>query len=62
MLINTRLLRELHTDYKNYSSSSPNFVSLSEVELAIIGMSDSGFRGITYDARPRELTWKIIQQ
>jgi virginiamycin B lyase len=42
----------LNADYKNYSFSSPNFVSLSEVELAIIGMSDSGLIGISYDAQP----------
>jgi virginiamycin B lyase len=44
----------LNAGDKNYSSS-PNFVSLSEVELAIIGMSDSGLRGITYDAQPQRV-------
>jgi virginiamycin B lyase len=45
----------LNADDKNYSFSSPNFVSLTEVELAIIGMSDSGLRGITYDAQPQRV-------
>jgi hypothetical protein len=43
----------LNTDDKNYSSS--NSVSLSEVELAIVGMSDSGLRGITYDPQPQRV-------
>jgi streptogramin lyase len=42
----------------NYSSSmvtpSPA-VSLSEVELAVIGMTDLGLKGITYDAQPQRL-------
>jgi hypothetical protein len=45
----------LNTNDKNYSFSSPNSVSLSEVELAIVGMSDSGLRGITYDAQPQRV-------
>jgi streptogramin lyase len=46
----------LNTDDKNYSFSSPHYsVSLSEVELAIVGMSDSGLRGITYDAQPQRV-------
>jgi virginiamycin B lyase len=45
----------LNADDKNYSFSSPNSVSLSEVELAIVGMSDSGLRGITYDAQPQRV-------
>jgi hypothetical protein len=45
----------LNLDDKNYSFSSPNSVSLSEVELAIVGMSDSGLRGITYDAQPQRV-------
>jgi virginiamycin B lyase len=45
----------LNADDKNHSFSSPNFVSLTEVELAIIGMSDSGLRGITYDAQPQRV-------
>jgi virginiamycin B lyase len=42
-------------DDKNYSFSSPNSVSLSEVELAIVGMSDSGLGGITYNAQPQRV-------
>jgi virginiamycin B lyase len=42
----------------NYSSSivttSPA-VSLGEVELAVIGMTDLGLKGITYDAQPQRL-------
>jgi streptogramin lyase len=42
----------------NYSSSivtpSPA-VSLSEVELAVVGMTDSGLKGITYDAQLQRL-------
>jgi streptogramin lyase len=42
----------------NYSSSivipSPA-VSLNEVELAVIGMTDLGLKGITYDAQPQRL-------
>jgi streptogramin lyase len=45
----------LNTDNKNYSFTSSSSVSLSEVELAIIGMSDSGLRGITYDAQPQRV-------
>jgi DNA-binding beta-propeller fold protein YncE len=45
----------LNLDDKNYSFSSPNSVSLSEVELAIVGMSDSGLREITYDAQPQRV-------
>jgi streptogramin lyase len=42
----------------NYSSSTvaPSLaVSLGEVELAVIGMTDSGLKGITYDAQPQRL-------
>jgi virginiamycin B lyase len=42
----------------NYSSSivTPTLaVSLSEVELAVIGMTASGLKGITYDAKPQRL-------
>jgi DNA-binding beta-propeller fold protein YncE len=44
----------LNADDKNYSFSS-NSVSLSEVELAIVGMSDSGLRWITYDTQPQRV-------
>jgi streptogramin lyase len=33
----------------------PPAVSLSEVELAVIGMTDLGLKGITYDAQPQRL-------
>jgi streptogramin lyase len=46
----------LHTD-KNASpsSSSPASLSLSEVEIAVIGMSDSGLKGVTYTANPQRI-------
>ncbi|MFL6322479.1 MAG: hypothetical protein ACJ72Q_18655, partial [Nitrososphaeraceae archaeon] len=43
----------LNTD-KN-ASTSPAFLSLSEVEIAVIGMSDSGLRGVTYTANPQRI-------
>jgi hypothetical protein len=42
----------------NYSSSMVTLspaVSLGEVELAVIGMTDLGLKGITYDAQPQRL-------
>lgn len=39
----------------NIISSSTSPLSLTEVELAIIGMTDSGLSGITYDARPQRI-------
>jgi streptogramin lyase len=45
---------------ENNTYSSPTVapspaVSLREVELAVIGMTDSGLKGITYDAQPQRL-------
>jgi hypothetical protein len=42
----------------NYSSSfvtSSPAVALTEVELSAIGMTDSGLKGITYDAEPQRI-------
>jgi virginiamycin B lyase len=39
---------------KNASTSATS-LSLSEVEIAVIGMSDSGLRGITYTAYPQRI-------
>ncbi|HJT46965.1 MAG TPA: hypothetical protein VJ729_02195, partial [Nitrososphaeraceae archaeon] len=44
----------LNTDDKN-ASTSPASLSLSEVEIAVIGMSDSGLRGVTYIANPQRI-------
>jgi virginiamycin B lyase len=44
----------LNTDNKN-ASTSPAFLSLSEVEIAVIGMSDSGLRGVTYTTNPQRI-------
>jgi len=42
----------------NHSSSivtPPPAVTLGEVELAVVGMTDLGLKGITYDAQPQRL-------
>jgi hypothetical protein len=39
---------------KNNYTSSPA-VSLSEVEFSVIGMTDRGLKGITYDAQPQRI-------
>jgi virginiamycin B lyase len=39
---------------KNNYTSSPA-VSLSEVEFSVIGMTDQGLKGITYDAQPQRI-------
>jgi virginiamycin B lyase len=44
----------LNTD-NNASTSPASVLSLSEVEIAVIGMSDSGLRGITYTATPQRI-------
>ncbi|HJT47876.1 MAG TPA: hypothetical protein VJ729_06800, partial [Nitrososphaeraceae archaeon] len=44
----------LNTGDKN-ASTSPASLSLSEVEIAVIGMSDSGLRGVTYTANPQRI-------
>jgi streptogramin lyase len=44
----------LNTDDKNASTSATS-LSLSEVEIAVIGMSDSGLRGVTYTANPQRI-------
>ena len=45
------------TEMNNYSSSAPTAspVSLKEVELSVIGMTDSGLKGITYEAQPQRI-------
>jgi len=42
-------------DTAKNSSASPALLSLSEVEIAVIGMSDSGLRGVTYTANPQRI-------
>jgi hypothetical protein len=38
------------------ASSSPSFpLSLTEVEIAVIGMSDSGLKGVSYTAKPQRI-------
>jgi streptogramin lyase len=45
----------LNANKKN-ASSSPSFpLSLTEVELAVIGMSDSGLKGVSYAAKPQRI-------
>jgi hypothetical protein len=39
----------------SFSSSSPAAVSLTEVELSVIGMTDSGLKSITYEAQPQRI-------
>ncbi len=36
----------------NYSSSSPS-ISLSEIQIGIIGMTESGLQGVTYTSQPQ---------
>jgi hypothetical protein len=48
------------TERNNYPSSSSaaltsSPVSLKEVELSVIGMTDSGLKGITYEAQPQRI-------
>ena len=50
------------TERNNYSSSSSSSsaltsfpLSLKEVELSVIGMTDSGLKGITYEAQPQRI-------
>lgn len=45
---------QLNATEKGMVTPSPA-VSLSEVELAVIGMTDLGLKGITYDAQPQRL-------
>jgi DNA-binding beta-propeller fold protein YncE len=45
---------QLNATEKDMVTPSPA-VSLSEVELAVIGMTDLGLKGITYDAQPQRL-------
>jgi virginiamycin B lyase len=40
---------------RNASAYSTSSLSLSEVEIAVIGMSDSGLRGLTYTATPQRI-------
>jgi hypothetical protein len=49
---------QLNTTERNKSSSSvlTSFpVSLKEVELSLIGMTDSGLKGITYEVQPQRI-------
>jgi hypothetical protein len=45
------------TARNNYTSiaTSPPAVSLRELELSVIGMTDLGLKGITYDANPQRI-------
>jgi virginiamycin B lyase len=46
----------LNPDKNGSVSASPSSsLSLSEVEIAVIGMSDSGLRGLTYTATPQRI-------
>jgi hypothetical protein len=43
------------SNYSGITSSSPAAVLLTEVELSVIGMTDSGLKSITYEAQPQRI-------
>ena len=46
---------EKDNNYSSFTVAPSHDVSLGEVELAVIGMTDLGLKGITYDAQPQRL-------
>jgi streptogramin lyase len=53
--LGVRLNATENNSYTSLTVAPSPAVSLSEVELAVIGMTDSGLKGITYDAQPQRL-------